>query len=235
MAACIATVWHLCLATFWQHCLVSATLHLVRQSEGRCFIPRYSAATLSLVDDTASGDGYEFSWHPDFSRSALPPGAWVQVRGGDLPFPIELRIHQDTEGRYVVTGLLIGEQFEPREITALSLRRIKLTEILAHLFADFDPDDPPAWTVAAGVALVAEGNASLGRFGKGLPARGPDDETLRAFAHTYRTEQARSPRRAMSAAAEAHGISRATANRWAHLCRQLGYLPGKSSPPQKEE
>ncbi len=54
--------------------------------------------------------------------------------------------------------------------------------------------------------------------------RGPGGEALRAFAHTYLTELARQPRRAMSAAGKAHGISRATAHRWAHTCRELGYL-----------
>ena len=32
----------------------------------------------------------------------------------------------------------------------------------------------------------------------------------------------------MSAAARAHSISRATANRWAAICRELGYLPNVS-------
>ncbi|MGH2813491.1 MAG: hypothetical protein ACRDI1_12395 [Actinomycetota bacterium] len=187
------------------------------------------------MNDAANGDEYHFSQNPDGVRSARPRGVWVRAEGGDLPFPVELRLHQDANGRYVVTGLLIGDEFDPREITSLALRRIKLSEILAAFFThmDYEPGAPTPYTLPDAVDLVARANAVTASPAR--PARGPDDATLRAFAHTYRTELARQPRRAMSAAADAHGISRATANRWAQLCRDLGYLPGKSSPPEEEE
>src|SRR6266568_919989 len=66
-----------------------------------------------------------------------------------------------------------------------------------------------------------------GRVATG-PSRRPDDQKLRDFARTYQIELARQPRRAMTAAASAHSISRATANRWAAICREMGFLPDVS-------
>jgi hypothetical protein len=61
-----------------------------------------------------------------------------------------------------------------------------------------------------------------------VPARGPSTRKLHDFAGTYkRYLQGGEQRRAMTAAAAEHNISRATAHRWAATCRQLGYLPGK--------
>lgn len=59
-----------------------------------------------------------------------------------------------------------------------------------------------------------------------------NDQELRAFADTYTKALAHEPYRAMTAAAKEHGISRATAHRWADRCRGLGYLsqrPGSQS------
>jgi hypothetical protein len=149
----------------------------------------------------------------------------VRVDGPGVPFPIDLRISSDA-GRYMITGLQTGREFEPREITSQMLRQIKLREILASLLADYDPDAPPTWTLPSAITIVADENASSLWRAQRRP-RGPDDATLRAFAHTYLTELARQPRRAMSVAAREHNISRATANRWAEMCRELGYLPAK--------
>lgn len=148
---------------------------------------------------------------------------------GDLPMPVSLRIHQATDGRFVATGLLMGDEFAPTEISSQTLREIKLRELLASLFKDYNPDDPPHWAKFGSlVAMMAKTSAKAGHVAERRP-RGPDNEALQSFARTYLAELARQPRRAMSAAAKAHDVSRATANRWAQECRQLGYLPHKEA------
>jgi hypothetical protein len=168
---------------------------------------------------------YWFGWPPDGGPPALPRGAWVAARDGDLPTPVWLRINQDRSGRFLITGILIGEESEPAEVTSQTLRGIKLREVLSAMLSDYDPHSPPDWTKFADlVGMTVSVNAELGHVATGQP-RGPDVGTLQAFARTYMAERARQPQRAMTAAAEAHNISRATANRWAQECRKLGYLP----------
>lgn len=148
--------------------------------------------------------------------------------------PVDLRVHRNAEGRVVVTGLMIGEEFDAREITSQTLRKIKISEIMAELFKDYDPDAPPDWmNFGTVVAEITSANVTGGHVAKSR-LRGPDEEALQAFARTYRAELARQPQRAMSAAAKVHSISRATANRWAQECRQLGYLPSKPTQPEEE-
>jgi hypothetical protein len=124
----------------------------------------------------------------------------------------------------MVTGLLAGDEFAPREITAAQLREIRPGEILAELLADYDPDEPPTWVLPDAIAAVADVNARIGNRAE-RPPRGPDEETLREFARYYLTEYAPQPRRAMTLAARKYNISRATANRWAQMCRDRGFLP----------
>ena len=58
----------------------------------------------------------------------------------------------------------------------------------------------------------------------------PGDDALRRFASVYESAAVRQPARAMTAAAETLGISRATANRRAARCREAGYLPDACRP-----
>jgi hypothetical protein len=177
------------------------------------------------------GDGsYRIAANPDYVRSVRPLGVWQRVSSGDLPMPVEIRVTRHSDGRYVITGLMLGDQFKPTEITSQTLREIRLSKILARLLADFDPDNPPAWSPGIAVRMAADVNADQGRhIAAGRGQRGPSEKALRDFARTYLAELGRHPRRAMSAAAKAHNISRATANRWAATCRELGMLPTVSS------
>jgi hypothetical protein len=154
--------------------------------------------------------GSRYSFLADFAHDE-----WVTVYGGDLPVPVDVRVDRAPDGRYVFTGLRIGVAVQA-EVNANVLREIRLAEILADYFETFRPD------------VRAEMEASLADLSvpREPPGRGPGADTLRAFALTYLTELARQPHRAMSAAAKAHNISRATAHRWAALCRGRGYLPG---------
>jgi hypothetical protein len=170
--------------------------------------------------------GYEFSFWPGYERSATPQGAWVRCRGGDLPTPIELRIAPSADGRWVVTGLMLGEEFDQREITSKTLRAIKLREIVAELLEDYDPDAPPEWmNFASTFGYVLRANATAAGHVAKTAQRGPDEATLREFARSYRAELARRPHGAMTAAAKAFNISRATANRWTQEARRSGFLP----------
>lgn len=167
-----------------------------------------------MDDDAAFGGGYTFAQDPTGHT------LWEYVEGGDLPMPIEVIVNQAPDGRYVFTGLKIGDEASSQEITSATLRQIKLSEILAAHFDRFQP--------------IREVEASLAAISVPLRPRGrgpaaPEPETLSLFARTYQIELARQPHRAMTAAAKEHNISRTTANRWAATCRKLGLLPGASS------
>jgi hypothetical protein len=166
------------------------------------------------VDDAGTGGEYRFT--RDLSGRTL----WEHVEGGDLPMPIDIIVQQAPDGRYVFTGLRIGDEVETQEITAATLRQIKLGEILAAHFEHFQP-------IREMEAGLAELSVPVRPRGRGPAA--PGAEALSRFAHTYQIELARQPHRAMSAAAKAHSISRTTAHRWAAMCRQLGYLPDTSA------
>ena len=171
-------------------------------------------------------DGYGFSFLPNYEQPVRPQGAWMRCSGGDLPMPVGLRIAPSTDGRWVVTGLMLGEEFEQQEITSKTLRAIKLREIVAKLLEDYDPDAPPDWmNFATTLGLVLRTNAATAGHVAKTAQRGPDEATLRDFTRAYRAELARRPHGAMTAAAKAFNISRATANRWAQEARRLGFLP----------
>ncbi|GGM67078.1 hypothetical protein GCM10012275_42000 [Longimycelium tulufanense] len=176
-------------------------------------------------------------------------GPWIEASAGGLDAPILVRVGKSADGRPVITGLIIGE-YEDKEITSDTLRKIRVGALLSQLFEGFDPDTPPGLTSpdAEGFSEDLGAQIDWGLMHEHVwhPAqdadprprqlaearsRGPSDDDLRAFAKTYHRELMRNPRRAMTATARALNISRATANRWADACRGNGYLPPKS-PPQ---
>jgi hypothetical protein len=169
------------------------------------------------------------------------PGGWVSVSRGGLFEPVLMRINKSSDGRFVVTGLVIGMSGQ-RELTSHTLRSIKLGAIMRELFKDFDPTRPPesypgepsyalldrydqvmSWWLMK--ELVVDEAVPVGASG----GDGERPDRYRIFAETYLRELARDPRRAMTATAMAHHISRATANRWAKVCRQRGHLPAKET------
>jgi hypothetical protein len=174
-----------------------------------------------------AGSGYRFS------RDASGDSGWTRVSDGDLPMPIEIRFGYAPDGRFTVTGLRLDvdplRAADPSnidlEITSATLRQIKLSEIKAAFF-----ESQGTWLQA-----IMPDDQSLARsiaheqvYALRPPSRGPETETLRKFADAYRIELTRQPHRAMTAVAKALNISRATANRWTALCRELGYLPNPS-------
>lgn len=175
---------------------------------------------------------YQFLPAPRFSRGEKSEGVWVRVEGGDLPLPIEIRVHRGTDGRTVVTGLLVGDQDAPAEITAATLRRIRLGEIITALFDANTPAGDLADLVRYIRPAVVRGviQAHLDAAPTiDTHSRRPQDTEYRRFATTYLSELARNPSHAMTNTARALGLSRATANRWADTCRRRGYLPAKGA------
>lgn len=68
-------------------------------------------------------------------------GRWVEVSGGELPGPIAARIDRTPDGRFVVTGLVLGMRGR-QEVTWETVRAIKPATILSYIFSDFDPKAP---------------------------------------------------------------------------------------------
>lgn len=195
-----------------------------------------ATSTTTLIRVTEDG-AYRFSWESVHGDQAgpFPDGPpWVFVTKGGLPCEVALRYHRRPDGRYVFTGMVISEPLPaPGEISTQLLRQIRLGEIQAQLFGpgglsrDFDPERPPLHGETPSPEVVrwlADLASAHGQSAEGS-TRSPRDADYRAFSETYLIELACKPRRAMSNAAKAHNISRATANRWAAICRELGYLP----------
>lgn len=176
----------------------------------------------------AGEPAYRFDWNPPTSDGHRAP--WLLVSGGNLDQPLRIRVGRGTDHRFLVTGLVVGED-GGGEITSDTLRRIRLGEIMRALFTHFepgerlDPDDVLRYQMLR--ELVADRAAPVA-----TTSRSPQDDQYRAFAQTYLRELARQPRRAMTAAASAHQVSRATANRWAAVCRERGYLPRTTEAPK---
>lgn len=74
-------------------------------------------------------------------ESRRPDGVWLEVEGGGIPVPLLVRIDQASNGRFLVTGLMIGRD-EHRELTWSTLREIKPASILSMLFTGWDPRLP---------------------------------------------------------------------------------------------
>jgi hypothetical protein len=162
------------------------------------------------------GDDEELSGRGGYSFSRVEGGGQrvTRVEGGGLPVPIEIVVDRAADGRYVFTGLVIGDGMQ--EITSATLRQIRLADILAP------------WSEWSDEVSEIERSIAEHSYPIRHSARGPDTSALLEFARTYLAELARHPHRAMTAAAAAHNISRATANRWAATCREHGYLPDPS-------
>lgn len=164
-------------------------------------------------------------------------GQWLRLSGAGLPREITVRVEEQDDGRFVVTGLLIASA-EHEELTWSDLRAIRPASLVAEVFRDFDPDVPypPDMAVdessarhVAALLWSASRPAGAPRAAtaptKSARARVADD--LEAFAVAYRRNRALAPHRAMTATADQLGISRATAIRRAQECRERGLLPAR--------
>lgn len=174
-----------------------------------------------------------FEFRPDSRppREEFEEESWTEVEGGGLEHPIYVRLARSTDGRRVITGMVLGSAIPQHEITASSLRKVRIGAILEQLFDGFDEDPVPAYD---DFEAQIEWGLMHQTYDLGAPQlatesrvseRGAQQGTLEAFADRYRLEFEKNPRRAMTATAEALHISRATANRWAEKARQARLLP----------
>ncbi|MEV6817917.1 hypothetical protein AB0M72_04090 [Nocardiopsis dassonvillei] len=175
----------------------------------------------------AHSDRFSFDMEQTPSEETAESDAWVRVTGGGLDTPVLVRVAYGRDGRPIMTGLIIGDD-GPAEITADTLRRIRIGALLEQLTTGFDPSEPPPWDDLRAQTEWGLMHEFTRRSPPPMPqqsrTRGPSDDELRHFAEVYRTEVRRNRRRAMTATAESVGVSRATANRWAQQCRKYGYL-----------
>lgn len=182
--------------------------------------------------------GYDFVWlGPEAEQDS---GAWVEVAGGGLPGPIRLRINKSAGGETLVATAVVIDHGD-QEVTSETLRAIRLREILRSFWdAIHVPGDGPRWwrpTPTSEPELIDDGHEFWRWLVRDFIENAPELDgqpgdlaaDQRRFAQTYRRELARNPRRAMTAAAEDLGISRATAHRWAAKLREQGILPSKEA------
>lgn len=181
---------------------------------------------------------YDFVWHGP--ESEQDNGAWVEVSGGGLPSPIRLRIGKSPGGETLVPTAVVIDHGD-QEVTSETLRAIRLREILRSFWDAVNvPDDGPRWRRATPTSEpeLVEDDQEFSRwliryFIQNAPELDSQPGDLaadqRRFAQAYRRELVRNPRRAMTAAAEELGISRATAHRWATKLREQGVLPSRDA------
>lgn len=140
-----------------------------------------------------------------------------------------VRIGKGADGKLIVTGIVIGDGLD--EITSNTLRAVQLGEVIKTIQWRESGSLPPrnvgdvdALTGLArfeGMTEAVEDAAAQGeqesRRGRRAPTRGQLEE----FATAYRRHSTYTNAAMTRAAADLH-ISRATANRWAERCRDLG-------------
>lgn len=180
-------------------------------------------------EDTARTDASHHIQTVQQSPGVDRPG-WLAVAGGGLSQPLEVKI-AIVAGRPRVVALRIDNG---REITARTLREIRLGAVIDDWLAGWDPNDPPASSdvdeIEPWIAMdrwVRDLNdvpdfAGENRARKGTP---PSDEVLRSFARVYLKHFRLRPRGAISRAAQDVPIARSTAYRWLELCRERGFVP----------
>lgn len=160
-------------------------------------------------------------------------GQWVEAKGGPLATPVVARVDRAPDGRFVITGLLIGLR-DRSEITWETLRGIRPATVLEQIFKDFDPNSPAVHAFDLGPGQTAFhlwASAVRDRPDVEAPqkAGGRVATDLRVFANTYLRNLAARPHGAMTATAEELHISRATAIRRADQARKAGLLPAKAT------
>lgn len=174
-----------------------------------------------------------FEFTPDHppAPEEFEDASWTQVEAGGLEQPIHVRLGYSADGRRIITGLVVGGAFPHAEITSTSLRKVRIGAILEQLFDGYDVAEPPAYDdleaqIEWGLMHQAyDQHASRLTESSRAGERAASPSTLKHFAERYLMELDRNPRRAMTAAADALHISRATANRWARRAREEGLLP----------
>jgi hypothetical protein len=160
-------------------------------------------------------------------------GVWLTLKAGPLPVPITVRIDRTEEGRFIITGLVIGLR-ERKEITWETMRQIRLAAVLEELFVGYDPMNP------AGQVSRSHRGQSLFMLwelhSRDLPEVQLDERprrhaapNLREVVKVYLRNLAATPNKATAATATELHCSRATVIRRLAEARTAGLLPPKES------
>ena len=173
---------------------------------------------------------------PDWYRwvSVIPPQDPEKPGGWLLPYGMQIRVAVDRSRRLVCTGLRLGGQplqgdadGTETEITATSLRDIRLTEILADLRERLDMPD---WLLAdLGISAAIATRAPEPVDRRPVGRRGHPPEFYQEVAALYHEAGAVKP---VKRIAEHYVVAQATAHGYVRRARQLGFLgraiPGKA-------
>jgi hypothetical protein len=146
---------------------------------------------------------------------------WHRVDGGALPWPVLVRLGI-SDGRLVVTGILIGSQDDPPEVTSRQLRRVSIPDVTENIARSAWAGDPH---LGAFWRTLIEGTAAPHRLSRRRPGpRGYGRDHYRHVAKRYRQALLRKPRSAMATLAVELRASPSTARRWVATARALGLL-----------
>ncbi len=160
-----------------------------------------------------------------FKALAAGPDYWytvtvdVPAEKGREKYTIFVRLGKVPEGRLVCTGLLIGAVGSEREITARSLRRIPLAQLLTFLAR-----------ISGG---GAPGTLRLRPFTRPGPT-GLPREHFEDVAKGYREALINAPRAPIKFLAKLWGRPEVSVRRWVQRCRDMGLL-GPSAPGKAGE
>jgi len=147
----------------------------------------------------------------------------------DAAIPVYLHISKNNRGRWVCTGLIVGDlepaAWHPREINAATLRDIRIPELIAQAIRTGDIPDEYG---AAVRRLLATAPTSATRPGRG----GYPPSHYEEIAALYRRALAESPHAPTKWLAEQQFIAQSTARRWVGEARKRGLL-GKTEGPGK--
>lgn len=75
------------------------------------------------------------------TMDATEGGYWLRMSGGPLTGEAVVRVDRSEDGRFLVTGVVLGLRSR-REITWEALRNVRPTTLVSYLFAGFDPANP---------------------------------------------------------------------------------------------
>jgi hypothetical protein len=154
---------------------------------------------MDVPSDFTLGIPTSFGRQLDLGPDGIPDGVWVEVAGGGIPMPLVVRIGRASDGRFVVTGMLVGRD-EHKELDWAALRGIKPASIISMIFAGWDPRDPAAllnqkaaeWATLEPPITDAELAAAGGNYYDLDPwVIDPDDEATVARARRLQAEEFR--------------------------------------------
>ena len=151
--------------------------------------------------------------------SAGEASSWHTVEGGNMPWPILVRLGL-ANGRLTVTGIVIGALGEVGEVTSRALRTIRIADLTTLLARDARRGD-----FFSSMFLEAADELGSGAKLAGRPGRpGYDREHFQGIAAEYRAALRINPHHPIDEIAEGHDVSEATARRWVARARDMGFL-----------